>query len=202
MRLQEALRTIEEFWTEPDWPFGQRPADAELARIQGEFALPLPLDLQEYITDVAPAEYFLFGRIGNPLEVYSTRRLRHFQDGYNFNSVTKTAIPGWLDHWFMLADEGADPVFVDLQDTTCRVWFAYHGAGSWNDREIIADSIGQFLLCAAAVHHALHDFTEEATLDNEHGFRLAPEPAIWLFPRMRQWAGAYYPFWCGDFDNA
>ncbi|HLK97554.1 MAG TPA: hypothetical protein VK364_07280, partial [Hymenobacter sp.] len=63
MKLQEALRTIEEFWTEPDWPFGQRPADAELARMQGEFATPLPLELQEYITDVAPAECFLFGRI-------------------------------------------------------------------------------------------------------------------------------------------
>jgi hypothetical protein len=59
------------------------------------------------------------------------------------------------------------------------------------------------LLCAAAVQHALrHLGGDKPTRDDEHGFRLMPAAAVWLFPRLRGWAGPYYGEWCAAFDNA
>jgi cell wall assembly regulator SMI1 len=201
MQLPEAFRTIKEFWREPAWPFGQGTNPQEIARISQEFSYELPPTLREYLA-VAPAQNVLFNTVGNPMEVYGLRKLQYRQDGYNFNSVTNQEIPDWPAHWFMLADEGADPVIIDLQAPETGVRKLYHGGGDWDEGEDIADSIGQFLLCSAALHHALRHFTNDPIIDDASGFNLAPEPAAWLFPRIKQWAPTHYEAWCSTFENS
>ena len=194
---------MREFWQEPEWPFQPAPdAAAHVARLQAEFNHPLPPWLTEYLLQAVPsASYTSLDTVGNPIDLYGIARLGHQQDGYNFNSVTQQMLPDWPDHWFMLGDEGADPIIVDLNEDGAVAQLE-HGAGNWETGTEMAASIGQFLLCAAARQHALQHFGGEVTTDDGRGFRLAPEPAAWLFPRLRQWAGPYYPEWTQEFDNA
>jgi hypothetical protein len=204
MQLQQALGLIQEFWQEPVWPFQPAPtAEAELARLQQEFPAPLPPALVEYLRQAAPMTWVSFAAVGNPIDVYGFEQLGLQQDGYNFNSVTQQSLTDWPDHWFMIANEGGDPIVVDLQAADGAVIRFEHGAGSWEDRAVLADSIGQFLLCAAAIQHALlHLGGDDPITDDENGFQLVPSAAAWLFPRMREWAGPYYNEWCAPFDNA
>ncbi|MGI4870529.1 MAG: SMI1/KNR4 family protein [Janthinobacterium lividum] len=202
MQLPEALHLIREFWQEPEWPFQPTPdAAAHVARLQAEFGRPLPPWLTDYLTQAAPSvKYTDLATVGNPLDLYGLPQLGQRQDGYNFSSVTQEVFTDWPDHWFMLGDEGADPVIVDLTGDGA-VTQLQHGAGNWDYRTEMAASIGQFLLCAAARQHALLHFGD-AILDDAQGFRLAPEAAAWLFPRLRRWAGPYYDAWCSEFENA
>jgi hypothetical protein len=204
MQLQEALRLIQEFWQEPTWPFQPAPtAQTELARLRQEFQEPLPAALEEYLTQAAPVAEASFAAVGNPIDVYGFAQLGQLQDGYNFNSVTQQPLPDWPAHWFMLANEGGDPIIVDLKAADGAVIQLEHGAGDWEHGTEMAASIGQFLLCAAAVQHALrHLGGDDAISDDENRFQLVPEAAAWLFPRMREWAGPYYDAWCSVFDNA
>ncbi len=136
------------------------------------------------------------------MRLYSTDNLKKTQDGYNYNSISKAKIDGWPDYYFMIADEGADPVVIDLKNESTSVLRLTHGAGSWEYGDIIANSIGQFLLCCAAKHHALNNFEEEVITDDENGFCLAPNAANWYFKHMQKWAGTYYNHWCSIFDNS
>lgn len=203
MQLQEALRLIQTFWQEPTWPFRPAPtAAAELARLQREFPAPLPPALEEYLTQAAPATAFSLATVGNPCDVYSLAQMGRFQDGYTFNSVAQQPLTDWPAHWFMLANEGGNPVIVDLLAADGAVIQLAPGAGSWECRTEMAGSIGQFLLCAAALQHALHHLGgDDPIIDDENGFQLAPAAAAWLFPRIREWAGPYYKAWCAVFDN-
>lgn len=120
--------------------------------------------------------------------------------GYT-HTVSGDIIEGWRDSWFLIADEGADPFVIDLDSTPgANVSRALHGMGDWEFHSE-ADSPGHFVLCAAAIHHALTAWGLDVITDDESGFRLADEPAAWLFPRMKKWAGRYYEDWCSIFDN-
>ena len=100
----------------------------------------------------------------------------------------------------LFADEGADPIIIDLSAGHSAVFRAIHGFGTW-EFDVVADSIGQFLLCCAALHHAMTHWGIEAIVDDENGFNLAEEPAQWLFPKMKDWAGVHDSTWCSVFDN-
>ncbi|GAA4056235.1 hypothetical protein GCM10022409_49410 [Hymenobacter glaciei] len=204
MHLPEALRLIQTFWQEPVWPFQPAPtAETELARLRQEFREPLPPALEEYLRQAAPAEAVMLATVGNPFDVYSLAQMGRFQDGYTFNSVTQQPLNDWPAHWFMFANEGGDPVIVDLQAANGAVIQLRHGAGNWETSAAIAGSIGQFLLCGAALQHALHELGgDDPIIDDENGFQLVPEAAAWLFPHMREWAGPYYEEWCSAFDNS
>jgi len=73
-----------------------------------------------------------------------------FQDGYKFNRITSEDLAGsapgqWRKSWQVIARNGMDdPFFVDfaLGDAS-PVYFAYHGAGSWEPIKI-ADDIVKF----------------------------------------------------------
>ena len=94
-------------------------------------------------------------------------------------------------------------MIVDLEsatDTECPVLQAMHGAGEWDFGEV-ADSMPQYLLLSAAVHHAL-TMVPEPTLDGEDRFELVEPAASWLFPRVRGWAGGYYEDWVSVFSNS
>lgn len=101
----------------------------------------------------------------------------------------------------MFADEGADPILIDLENTENGIQKLQHGAGSWDYGSTVADNFGQFILCCAAQHHALNNFEEEPFVDDENGFCLADDAAKWYFPKMKEWAGKYYEQWCADLDN-
>lgn len=200
MTFAEAFAEIRGFW--PDkapFAFGH---GAVAGRLAAEFGRELPAELVSYLDTVAPAEEVDFRTVGNPLYLYGLDRLGVHQDGYNWNSLTNTAIEGWPAGLFLLCDEGADPVVLDLDQPELGIQKRWHGAGNWDTGETMADTIAQFLLCSAALHHALTAFEEDVIVDDEHGFNLAPQAAAWLFPRMKSWAGPHYGAWCSVFDNA
>ena len=79
---------------------------------------------------------------------------------------------------------------------------AMHGAGEW-DFELLAPSLPQFILLAAARHHALFMMdVDHRITDDENGFNLCKPAAEWLFPRIQKWAPEVYWSWVGVFDNA
>src|SRR5262249_39225635 len=158
-----------------------------------------PIELCEYIRDIIPRHDFSLETVGNPLEIYGVGRLGTKQEGYSYNPRSQKSIEDWSDKWFLFADEGADPVIIDRVDNPYCVQRAAHGMGDWTF-EPIADSIAQFLLCSAATHHALTHWGYDVILDDRNGFNLAAEPAKWLFPKMRLWAGSYYEDWCSIFN--
>ena len=200
MTLETAFAEIQQFWpTGLPFAFGRGRA---ATRLSAEFGHAFPPDLVTYLDTVAPAEDVEFATIGNPLLLYGLARLGPQQPGYSFNPVTQRPLLDWNPAFFLLADEGADPVVLDLGQPAAGLRKLLHGAGSWEEGDLVADTLGQFLLCSAARHHALHAFEDEPIIDDTHGFRLAPQAAAWLFPRLKTWAGAHYAAWCADFDNS
>lgn len=202
MQIESALITIQNFWdSKTPFPFQQSDNSLHLERIKAEFNHPLPQMVQEYVGQYAPAERFSFDTVGNPMDVYAINRLKFQQDGYNYNPVKKETIEGWKSDYFIFADEGADPVIIDLRHPENGIQLLVHGSGSWDYGDSIADSFGQFLLCCAARHHALNNFEEDPIVDDEKGFNLADKAAEWYFKNMKKWAGEYYENWCSVFDN-
>lgn len=199
MTFSEAISQIRTFW-QGNLPFPHGAGEKRLSELQSEFGMDFPAELQEYIRDIVSLESFTFETGGNPIEFYGVQRLGTKQDGYTFNPVTGEPIPDWSIQWFLFADEGADPVIIDLAAAPHNVQRAAHGMGEW-DFGPQADSIAQFLLCSAAIHHAFTKWGPDIIVDDEHGLTLAKEPADWLFPRMKEWAGTYYTDWCSVFDN-
>lgn len=201
MTTEQALHEIEKFWQEEPLSFRRGVGADEVLRLAAEYQTPIPKPLRDYIREVAPADEIYFDTVGNPTRIYAAAGLGFRQDGYSWDSRAQKPIEGWPARVFILADEGADPVVVDLTDATAGVQKLRHGAGSWEYGETIADTIGQFLLCSAALHHALNHFEDESVVDDEKGFNLAPEAAAWYFANMKSWAGIYYDAWCSVFDN-
>jgi hypothetical protein len=200
MTLDAALAEIRRFWpTDPPFAFGHGGA---AARLSAAFGQPLPPDLTYYLDTVAPADDVDFDTVGNPLVLYGLSRLGPQQPGYSFDTRTQQPVADWRPSWFLLADEGADPVILDLAEPAAGLRKLWHGAGSWQAGETVADTLGQLLLCSAALHHALSAFEPEPIIDDERGFNLAPQAAAWLFPHLKAWAGPYYAAWAGVFDNA
>lgn len=200
MTLTDALTEIRQFWPGP-LPFATRPG-AAAGRLAAEFQRELPADLVAYLDTVAPAQDVELETVGNPLRLYGLQSLGVQQPGYNWNPVTQAVIADWPAAFFLLADEGGDPVLLDLDQPELGIRKLWHGEGDWETGEAVADTLGQFLLCSTALHHALTAFEQPRILDDERGFNLAPPAAAWLFPRLKSWAGPYYGTWCSVFDNA
>lgn len=202
MTLENALIEIRSFWNEgEDFPFGESKNNHHIDRLEEEFSVILPDNLKNYVKDFAPAKDFYFDTVGNPMCIYGIENLKFKQNGYNFNPVKNAEIENWNKGFFLFADEGADPVIIDFDNLEEGIQKLMHGAGSWDNGEIVADTFGQFLLCSAALHHALNSFEEESIIDDEDGFNLADEAAEWYFKNMKKWAGDYYDEWCSVFDN-
>jgi hypothetical protein len=200
MTFDEAFAEIRRFWPGgTPFAFGHGGAAGRLA---AEFGRELPADLVTYLDTIAPAEEVDFRTVGNPIYLYGLDRLGVRQDGYSWNSVTNEPIGDWPAGFFLLGDEGADPVLLDLDHPELGIQKLWHGEGDWTTGDIMAATIGQFLLCSAALHHAFTAFETDPIIDDERGFNLAPQAAAWLFPRMKTWAGPYYRAWCSAFSNA
>lgn len=200
MTLETAFAEIQQFWpTGLPFAFGRGAAAGRLAT---EFGRTLPADLIAYLDTVAPTEEVEFTTVGNPLCLYGLERLGIRQPGYNWDPTTNTPIDDWPASFFLLGDEGAAPVLLDLDQPELGIQKLWHGEGDWEIGDTVADTLGQFLLCSAALHHALTVFGQGAIRRDARKLRLAPQAAGWLFPRLKVWAGPHYGAWCGVFDNA
>lgn len=202
MNLEIGILEIKKFWnTDEEFSLGESKNQNHVARLESEFNTVIPDSLKEYINNFTSINDFYFTTVGNPICVYGINNLKFQQDGYNFNSVKNIKINDWNEGFFIFADEGADPIVIDLNHPENGIQKLMHGTGNWDYGQTIADSIGQFLLCSAALHHALVDFEDEPIVDDENGFNLAANAAKWYFKNMKNWAGNYYSEWCSIFDN-
>lgn len=196
--FEDALAAIRSFWVgEP--PFTQGSPE-DLARLEREYDRPFPDPLRRYLSSHAPRAELSLQRVGNPISFWAASELTRTPLGYHADAAGHP-VSDWPADALLVADEGADPVIVDLADAAGPVLQAMHGMGEWSF-SAVADSIPQYLLLSAAMHHAL-TMVADPILDDEQGFRLADAPAQWLFPRVRGWAGsAYYEDWVSVFANA
>ena len=202
MTLDAALTETNKFWpTKEHFPFGQSDNTSHLERIKTEFSVSIHGMVLDYFKSFAPEKDFYFETVGNPICVYGIDNLKYKQDGYSYDPVKREFIEDWKSSFFIFADEGADPVIIDLAKIEDGIQKLFHGTGSWDSGEIIADSFGQFLLCSAAQHHVLTSFGGDPIIDDDNGFNLKENAAKWYFKNMKNWAGSYYEAWCSIFDN-
>ena len=165
-----------------------------------EKSCTFPPELNTYIDALCPSKTLTFNGVGHPVTLLSRDTLSWEMDGYNFNAQSKQVINGWHDNWFLIATEGGEPIIVKLDEhrTTSTVYSAMQADGVW-DFYPIADSIGAFLLCAAALEHAMNFPGIEQPLDDD--FNLADGAAKWLFPLIMKYAEPYYDEWVSVFEN-
>src|SRR5262245_12488761 len=154
MQVDRAIRTIAEFWEGRPlrWTGG---GSSHVERLEQQYGMSFPGELRVYIRDFAPKRRITFEGMGNPVYVYGLwgdLRLRFKQSGYNWSDLSGELIDAWDRSWVLFADQGADPIIVDLLRGDTGVLCANHGQGEWRFFEI-ADTIGQFLLRTAACTH-------------------------------------------------
>jgi len=159
-----------------------------------------PAELQAYIREVCPDAEFSFQGVGHPITLLSKPELSWEMEGYKLDPETHKPLPTWNEAWFLIGVEGGEPIIVDLneQKNVSTVYSAMQGQTGW-DFYPIADSIGQFLLCAAAIEHAMNFPGMGESLDED--FNLIGAAASWLFPFLKQYAGSYYDEWASVFEN-
>lgn len=165
--------------------------------LQGTNGRVLPVELSRYVDEICPAEGLKLEGVGHPVELLKPTALAWQPDIY---SQLTGELGKWQSDWFLIAHEGGDPIIVKTseQGETSPVYSAMQGMGYW-DFAPIADSIGQFLICVCAIQHALNFPGVSEPLDED--FNLAPAAANWLFPLLRQHAGAHYDEWASVFEN-
>jgi hypothetical protein len=206
MTFDDAIELIRTFWDgTPPFVGGDR---SHIVRLEREFGRALPSQAADYIGRYAPSDRLSLDAVGNPIDLYCSRELSRQVDGYNWNPLTREKIEDWSDTWLLLGDEGADPIIVDLAEGDvatggCPVLQAPHGEGEWDFSEVAA-SIPEFVVLAAAQHHALTGFgsRSDAIVDDESGFNLNEAAARWYFPFVRQVAPTAGEAWLSIFDNA
>lgn len=157
----------------------------------------LPMELAEYIDAVCLKDGLTVESVGHPVELLKSSDLALKPS--MFTGLTGE-LGKWQDDWFLIAHEGGDPIIVKTSEwgENSPVYSAMQGMGFW-DFAPIADSIGQFLICICAVQYALNFPGVSEPLDDD--FNLAPAAANWLFPLLRQYAGAHYDEWASVFEN-
>lgn len=163
--------------------------------------------LAQYLNSVCPQANTQFEAVGHPVELLGANEVS--ANSVNVDSAAKAPamvaqltgeLANWDNDWLLIAHEGGDPIIVkrSQQGEFSPVYSAMQGMGFW-DFAPIADSIGQFLVCLCAIQHALNFPGLGQPLDDD--FNLAPAAANWLFPFLRQHAGAHYDEWASVFEN-
>jgi hypothetical protein len=117
---------------------------------------PLPSVLARFYAQVGPLGREINARVGHAgitipgLEVWvpPLQRLWRHQAGYRWNGISGEAIEDWPANWLVVADLGADPFILDLDDG--RVLFARHGCGRWEQDTLVDDLPTLMAILAAA----------------------------------------------------
>lgn len=110
---------------------------------QGPF--PLPPVLARFYAQVGPLGHEINAKMGNSgitipgLHVWipPLRRVWSHQAGYRWHGISGEPIGNWPSNWLVIADRGADPFILDMDDD--RVLFSHHGAGLLDAGEITTD---------------------------------------------------------------
>lgn len=189
INLSEALAIIASFNSSHQLSCSELPASDES-------------DFAQYLKAVCPQGTLALEAVGHPVELLSLEEISNNQglgQPDMFSELTGQ-LGEWDSNWLLIAHEGGDPIVVKLSELaeTSPVYSAMQGMGFW-DFAPIADSIGQFLVCAFAIQHGLNFPGLAEPLDDD--FNLAPAAANWLFPFLRQHAGEYYDEWASVFEN-
>lgn len=197
MNLNDALVVIAGFSNSFSKETNEVRVGAASAALTEGTSKVLPTELIEYIDCVCPENGLTLESVGHPVELLKTSDLAWQPTMY---AGLTGELGKWQEDWFLIAHEGGDPIIVKTsgQDENSRVYSAMQGMGVW-DFAPIADSIGQFLVCISAIQYALNYPGLSEALDED--FNLAPAAANWLFPLLRQHAGAHYDEWASVFEN-
>jgi len=198
MNLQQAVKLIDAF--SPQAAFLKSNSVQVRESLEQARNCSFPPELKAYIDTTIPKETIAFQGVGNPIVLRVASELSWRMTGYNINPETNEKINTWNDDWFLIANDGGEPIIVKLdeQNDTSIVYSALQGEAGWEFFPI-ADSIGQFLVCAAALERAMNFPGLEDSLDDN--FNLLGDAAKWLFPFLRQYAESYYEEWASVFEN-
>ncbi len=172
----------------------------KLESLEQEKSLSLPQELKSYIEQICPTQSTTISGVGHPIDLLSIEQLSWQMEGFNFDSVKQKIISGWQDNWFLIASEGGEPIIVNLDDNDnlSPVYSAMKTSDGWDFAQV-ADSIGQFLLSAKAIEHAMNFPEVDEPIDED--FNLATPAANWLFPFLKQHAADHFDEWASVFEN-
>ncbi len=201
--LTDCVELIRSFYA-PPVPFRGTQSSGLSDALERQKLLRLPDEFRLYLQHYAPVNHLKLRQVGDPIELLSCSRLGWRTPGYSYDPLIETEILSWKSHWFLFGLCGRDPLIIDCLDAEPHspVYRAMYTPDLWSFRRV-ADSLGQFLLCACAMEHALSQICPaDPIIDDDIGFRLDARAAQWLFPRIEAWAGAYYEEWLYVFDNA
>ncbi|ELC7322426.1 hypothetical protein D7T48_12360 [Stenotrophomonas maltophilia] len=148
---------------------------------QGPF--PLPPVLARFYAQVGPLGHEINAKAGNSgitipgLDVWMPplRRVWSHQAGYRWHGISGEPIDNWPSNWLVIADRGADPFILDLDDG--RVLFSHHGAGLLDAGEIAADVLTLMAALAAAGTVYLEAGDDLYDDDDDGGIRAMHEEA-------------------------
>lgn len=178
--------------------------DAKCEMLEQKKELSLPEELRNYIKQVCPSNPTIINGVGHPIELLSIEQLSWQMEGYNFDSVNQKVIKNWQENWFLIASEGGEPVIINLDDNLDNnvdlspVYSAMQTSNGW-DFAKVADSIGQYLLSAKAIEHAMNFPNIDQPIDED--FNLALPAAHWLFPYLKKHVANHYDEWASVFEN-
>ena len=146
---------------------------------------PLPSVLARFYAQVGPLGREINARVGHAgitipgLEVWvpPLQRLWRHQAGYRWNGISGEAIEDWPASWLVVADLGADPFILDLDDG--RVLFARHGCGRWEQDTLVDDlpTLVAILAAAGTVYLEAGDDLYNDDDDDDGGIRAAYQEA-------------------------
>lgn len=78
------------------------------------------------------------------LELWGLDTLVKGQEGYAYNPVEQKVIKDWDEHLVVIASDAGDPYCLDLRRNDTAVFWAEHGAGTW-DFQPAFDCLEDFL---------------------------------------------------------
>ena len=194
MKLQEAVELMQAFSPKAALFKPNRSSLSE--KLESEKTCILPPELKLYVDTFCPKESVEFQGVGHPIILHGLNKLSWRMEGYNTDPATNN----WHDDWFLIAQEGGEPIIVKLDGRSDQsiVYSAMQGQAGWEFFPI-ANSIAEFLVCGAAIERAMNFPGLEDSLDE--AFNLLGDAAKWLFPFLRNHAGLYYEEWASVFEN-
>ncbi|MGY6088393.1 hypothetical protein ACWWU7_20035 [Stenotrophomonas sp. SM006] len=139
---------------------------------QGPF--PLPPVLARFYAQVGPLGHEINAKVGNSgitipgLDVWipPLRRVWSHQAGYRWHGISGDPIDNWPSNWLVIADRGADPFILDLDDG--RVLFSQHGADLLDAGEVTTD-VPTLMAALAAAGTVYLDAGDDLYNDEDDG---------------------------------
>ena len=108
----------------------------------------LPENYLLFLKNYSPIQVFIDNKkYFQGLHLYGASELIKRQEGYSFNPLTNKSIDEWPMNFVVIADAGADPYCIDInqiKENDAPIYTSMHGNGEW-EFELYADSFLTFL---------------------------------------------------------